>query len=68
MNDATPFCVRCSEDFPVSVSRSWQMGTMRPLADAPARIRLLFNEWLRPDSLVETPYLCGNCYFDLTDS
>jgi hypothetical protein len=63
--EALAFCCRCKEDFPVAQEPSrWAMGVMRLLAKAPKGIREQFREWLdHPDG----QYLCGNCYFDLTD-
>lgn len=59
------FCCRCAEDFPLaSEPASWRMGFLRELKKAPKRIRDQFREWLDHD---EGKYLCGNCYFDLTD-
>jgi hypothetical protein len=40
------------------------MGMMRLLSKAPKRIRDRFREWL---DHATGKYLCGNCYFDLTD-
>lgn len=57
-----PRCVRCDEDFRVAENpeAGWAMGVLRPLAVArdslPKRLRALRGD-----------YLCGNCYFDLTD-
>lgn len=62
---AEAFCFRCKEDFDVaSEPASWRMGEMRELKKAPKRIRERFREWLDHD---KGRYLCGNCYFDLTD-
>ena len=59
------FCCRCKEDFPVATEpTTWQMGQMRALKKAPKRIQDKFKEWLEHE---EGGYLCGNCYFDLTD-
>ena len=55
-------CVRCMEDFPIEDTKLWQMGAMRTLERAPKRIRKAFQ-----DVSDETMYLCGNCYFDMTD-
>jgi len=62
-----PFCCRCKEDFPVAKEPSrWAMGFLRPLKLAPASIRKKLKEWL--DSELQGPgYLCGNCFFDMTD-
>lgn len=60
-----PFCCRCKEDFPIAEEPAgWRMGIMRLLSKAPKRIRDQFREWLDDDM---GHYLCGNCYFDLTD-
>ena len=68
MTDAS-FCVDCKEDFPIAGDQSgpWQMGQMRELKKAPKSIQRRFSGWMAADSLVERPYLCGNCYFDMTD-
>lgn len=59
------FCCRCKENFPVHGGlNGWQMGQMRPLAKAPKKIKDQFREWLGHE---EGSWLCGNCYFDLTD-
>lgn len=59
------FCCRCKEDFPVSNSFIFKMGEMRPLAEVRnKKIRRQFKEWEGHDL---GAYLCGNCYFDLTD-
>ena len=65
---AEPFCCRCKEDFPVEDAEPaiWRMGVMRELRRAPKRIREQFREWLDSE-LHGKGYLCGNCYFDLTD-
>ena len=57
-----PFCNVCSEDFPLDKEpTSWRMGFLRSLSKATLRIRRRFK---RED---DNNYLCGNCYFDLTD-
>lgn len=62
-----PFCCRCKEDFPVGVEPSmWRMGTLTKLKKAPKRIRDMFPNWVDSEIHGEG-YLCGNCYFDLTD-
>lgn len=64
--DETPFCCRCYEDFPVAEEPSeWTMGQMRKLKLAPKKVRDELRQWLDED--LYTAYLCGNCYFDLTD-
>lgn len=60
-----PSCCRCGEDFPLDKkSPRWSMGKLRLLSKAPAKIKREFSEWL---SVPDRKYLCGNCYFDLTD-
>ena len=68
---ADPFCCRCKEPFPVDDFpngrfESWKMGVLRKLKFAPKKIRVQFKEWLKSEIHGEG-YLCGNCYFDLTD-
>lgn len=61
----TPFCSRCQEDFPVAVEPSrWRMGFLRRIDKAPKRIQRQFT---RDKEFDEGNYLCGNCFFDLTD-
>lgn len=59
------FCCRCKEEFPeANEPTSWTMGKLRKLDKAPRRIVAQFSDWLgHPGG----KYLCGNCYFDLTD-
>lgn len=60
-----PFCCRCKEDFTIAKEPArWQMGLMRELKKAPQKIRQQFREWLDHETGC---YLCGNCFFDLTD-
>lgn len=62
--DHPPFCNRCLEEFPLAPEpklRGWAMGWLYPLTKAPAKIKSRYH---RED---ENNYLCGNCYFDLTD-
>lgn len=60
-----PFCCRCKEEFEVSKEpTSWQMGWLRELKKAPKKIQQKFHEWLEHEA---GRYLCGNCFFDLTD-
>ena len=67
MNETRPFCCRCKEDFPVAEEPTrWMMGQMRKLSKAPQKIKLQFNDWLNSE-VHGIGYLCGNCYFDLTD-
>jgi len=46
--------------------RGWRMGQLRHLKYAPLKIRRQFREWLNSEIHGEG-YLCGNCFFDLTD-
>lgn len=63
----TKFCCRCKEEFPKAKEPAlWRMGELRPLAKAPAAIKQQFREWLDSD-IQGQGFLCGNCYFDLTD-
>ncbi len=63
--DNSPFCQRCKEDFPVGTGTGWRMGFLRPIDTVPKRSwrKLQIMDWEFP----EGRYLCGNCYFDLTD-
>ena len=62
-----PFCCRCKSDFPVAKEPTgWSMGKLRKLKYASARIKREFRDWLNSEIHGEG-YLCGNCYFDLTD-
>jgi hypothetical protein len=65
MDDDAAFCCRCKEDFLLAAEpTAWRMGELRSLVFAPAPIRREFSDWAtHPDG----HYLCGNCYFDLTD-
>ncbi len=60
-----PFCQRCKEDFPVRSGGGFAMGQLTPSDDIPrylwAQLRVV--DWEDPNGR----YLCGNCYFDLTD-
>jgi len=59
------FCCRCKENFPIHGGLSgWQMGQMRPLKRAPKKIKEQFADWLEDQY---GNWLCGNCYYDLTD-
>lgn len=58
------FCCRCKEEFPVALAPHWRMGELRHLTKAPKVIREAFSTWLEHE---DGGYLCGNCYFDLTD-
>lgn len=60
--ESSEFCCLCLEEFPVAEEPThWHMGELRPLSKAPELVR----RGLGGD--IEHPYLCGNCYFDLTD-
>lgn len=56
------YCVRCMEDFEVSKIKPFQMGYNYPLEMMPKSIQNKFR-----DISDEEMFLCGNCYFDLTD-
>jgi hypothetical protein len=59
------FCCRCKENFPVAVEPTfWRLGQMRQLRRAPKTIQKKFADWFDHDL---GGFLCGNCYFDLTD-
>lgn len=58
------FCAECKEDFPVEVGGRPTMGALRPLAEYGQRWQERYSSWMDPP---EGAYLCGNCYFDLTD-
>ncbi len=63
MGASERYCIRCREGFPVSPEGvGWLMGWMRPLKDAPQKIKDVYLLAGGVDS-----YLCGNCYFDLKD-
>jgi hypothetical protein len=60
----TPDCVRCHEEFPIQKKgKGWQMGTLKPLREAPKGIQAQFSHV----GAIYDLWLCGNCYFDLTD-
>ena len=66
-----PFCVRCKDEFRIADNpddrRSrWEMGVLKKLKFAPRRIRDGFKDWAAGD-LHGEPWLCGNCYFDISD-
>lgn len=63
-----PFCCRCKEEFSVAKKEPtlWRMGELRKLKYAPRKIKDLFRSWLNSE-LHGEGYLCGSCYFDLTD-
>lgn len=56
-----PICCRCLEDFPVAAEPcGWRMGELRLKTKTRiARVRQGLSDTSR--------WLCGNCYFDLTD-
>jgi len=62
-----PFCQRCKEDFPVLdfFFPKFRMGHLTPIEKIPKSWwgRLHILDWEDPAGR----YLCGNCYFDLTD-
>lgn len=62
MGKEHPFCCRCGESFPLAKEPAgWTLGTLRPLRKAPKAIK----DRYRGDP--NAKYLCGNCFFDLTD-
>lgn len=63
----TPYCCRCSEEFPVAEEpASWRMGELRPAAFLDRSVRRR-EAILTHDPETRKPlYICGNCYFDLT--
>ena len=67
-----PFCARCKEEFPVvddleaGGKKAWRMGELNKIKFATKRIRDGFRDWIDGDIHGE-PYMCGNCYFDITD-
>ena len=64
------FCGRCKEDFPLApiipkaslvgsgLKFPLRMGYNYPISRMPSKIKSQYREWY---------YICGNCYFDLTD-
>jgi hypothetical protein len=63
-----PCCCRCYEDFPVAKEPTgWAMGFLRPVTFLDRRIRRKHNILTHDPETREVQYLCGNCYFDLTD-
>lgn len=66
MSDLIPdkvFCGRCKEDFPLAPEgQRIQMGYNYPIKRFGIKIRRWFNSHYRGFH-----YLCGNCYFDVTD-
>jgi hypothetical protein len=59
------FCCNCQEDFPVAPDgAAVRMGFLFPLVRMPKRLRDRFASWRKHE---DGSYLCGNCYFDLTD-
>ncbi len=62
-----PFCCRCLEDFELAKEpASWCMGRLRKLSKAPVWIQKRFGGAKDPET-DEDRYLCGNCYFDMSD-
>jgi hypothetical protein len=66
----TAFCCECKEDFPVAeIGSGIRMGVLFPLKRMPLRLQDRFHSWADDeDSEASGAYLCGNCYFDLTDA
>lgn len=60
----TPFCQRCREDFRVT-EMGFTMGTLTSIDTLSKALwlKLRIVDWEDPNGR----YLCGNCYFDLTD-
>lgn len=63
--DDQPFCAECKESFPVIAGAPFRMGQLRPLSESSQRWQDRYRSWLDHDA---GAYLCGNCYFDLTDA
>ena len=71
-----PFCCRCKEDFPVhtpdrsSLGKPFSMGQLFPLKDVPRRVlrKAGLEEWLHAEINANGAYLCGACYFDITET
>lgn len=64
VEEDSPFCCKCREDFPVSKDISWRMGEMRHLSKAPKYMRDQLKDW---ENHPTGRYLCGSCYYDLED-
>ncbi|MDP3064042.1 MAG: hypothetical protein Q8O40_12650 [Chloroflexota bacterium] len=63
LDGLTPFCARCKEEFPIAKEpATWRMGFLRRLSKLPRRLREHHEIAHQAGG-----YLCGNCYFDLTD-
>jgi hypothetical protein len=61
----TAFCCECKEDFPLAEKHTAiRMGFLFPLSRMPRRLQERFRSWADHE---DGAYLCGNCYFDLTD-
>lgn len=58
------FCCRCKEEFTLADKEGWAMGQMRKVRRLPRRLAQRFHEWRDHP---EGGWICGNCYFDLTD-
>jgi hypothetical protein len=65
VEDETPRCARCQEEFPVGDADRWEMGKLRKVTRTMKRFWDQFGRFRDPE--MGEPYLCGNCYFDLTD-
>lgn len=65
-------CCVCLKVFPVGDPGLWQVGKCRALSTANKAVRgsVEVRPALRRRALAENPgpYLCGACYFDLTES
>ena len=65
-----PFCARCKEDFPAADEpgrKAWAMGQLNQIRYAKKNVRDAYRAWLDGD-LHGEPWMCGSCYFDITDS
>ncbi|HEX9986932.1 MAG TPA: hypothetical protein VGE45_00430 [Chloroflexia bacterium] len=67
-----PTCIRCFEDFPVvqeakGSRKAWRMGEMREILIGTAANRTELENYVPVLELQQKLYLCGNCFFDLTD-
>jgi len=64
-------CCRCkTQSFNVAVEPTdqWRMGLLRQLAVLPKKFirESRLTEWVKADN-PKIRFLCGNCFFDLTD-
>lgn len=62
MSGDRPFCNRCLEDFPLSEQKQVEMGSLYPLGLFASAVRRKVQP--REDG---NNYLCGNCYFNLSE-